>query len=560
MRSVKAVLVTRAVCLAALLLAACTSPAIGNNPGIGPTAPAGPLPRLATATPFQPQAATPTPSVLRVWLSPALPEALRAPIVSLSRQGNGRIDLVRDEGQAEIVAGPNAESPLATWIYAVVAPFPTVQDGLTIEELRAAWTGGRTLLTDENTAAAFQAFLGGSAGGSPTLAPSNAVLDRTWAARPALAVVPFEALDPRWKVLELGGVSPIRRDFDPAGYPLVVSFGLSGEPQAVAALQELLRAGEVAGTGWPSTNRDPDRLTVLVMTGVTALARATAWRMDVNGVDYPGELIGDWLREADLTHTSNEVSFAENCPQPDPASVSLRFCSAPGNMALLEDVGIDVIELTGNHVVDWGREAFLQTLDLYRLAGMEYFGGGADLAESLQPLLVEHNGNRLAFLGCNPAGPSFAWATETLPGAAPCDYERLYAEVARLRGEGYLPVFTFQWAEFYRSRPMSPQVAGFRAAIDAGALIVSGSQAHQPQGFEFYGAGFIHYGPGNLFFDQMWSIPTRQEFIDRYVIYDGRHISTELLTAFLEDWAQPRPMTPEERAAFLEAMFTASGW
>ena len=228
MRSAKAILVTRAVCLAALLLAACTSPAIGNNPGIGPTAPAGPLPRLATATPFQPQAATPTPSVLRVWLSPALPQALRAPIVSLSRQANGRIDLVRDEGQAAVVAGPNAESPLATWIYTVVAPFPTVQDGLTIEELRAAWTGGRTLLTDENTAAAFQALLGGSAGGSPTLAPLNAVLDRTWAARPALAVVPFEALDPRWKVLELDGVSPIRKDFDPAGYPLVVSFGLSG--------------------------------------------------------------------------------------------------------------------------------------------------------------------------------------------------------------------------------------------------------------------------------------------------------------------------------------------
>jgi len=32
------------------------------------------------------------------------------------------------------------------------------------------------------------------------------------------------------------------------------------------------------------------------------------------------------------------------------------------------------------------------------------------------------------------------------------------------------------------------------------------------------------------------------------------------LTAYLEDWARPRPMTPEERASFLEGIFRASGW
>jgi poly-gamma-glutamate synthesis protein (capsule biosynthesis protein) len=58
----------------------------------------------------------------------------------------------------------------------------------------------------------------------------------------------------------------------------------------------------------------------------------------------------------------------------------------------------------------------------------------------------------------------------------------------------------------------------------------------------------------------MWSTATRQEFLDRHVFYDGRHISTELLTAMLEDYAQPRPMTPEERRALLEEIFNASGW
>ncbi|MEJ2608400.1 MAG: CapA family protein, partial [Anaerolineales bacterium] len=264
------------------------------------------------------------------------------------------------------------------------------------------------------------------------------------------------------------------------------------------------------------------------------------------------------LRDADLTHVSNEVSFAESCPTPDPLTADMRFCSAPKNIALLEDVGVDLVELTGNHVNDWGEDALLYTLDLDQARNWQTFGGGRNLDEALRAVTIDHNGNHLAFLGCNAAGPAHAWATEDSPGAAPCDTETLYAEIERLRSDGYLVVFTFQWFEGASLLP--PQRDAFREAVDAGANIVSGSQAHQPLGFEFYNGGFIHYGLGNLFFDQMQSLALRQEFIDFYVVYDGRHISTELRTALLEDYAQPRPMTAEERLAFLADIFARSLW
>jgi hypothetical protein len=75
----------------------------------------------------------------------------------------------------------------------------------------------------------------------------------------------------------------------------------------------------------------------------------------------------------------------------------------------------------------------------------------------------------------------------------------------------------------------------------------------------FIGANFVHYGLGNLFFDQM-AAANRRLFVDRHVFYDGHYISTELLTAMLEDGARPRPMTVEERKTFLEDIFKASGW
>ncbi len=37
------------------------------------------------------------------------------------------------------------------------------------------------------------------------------------------------------------------------------------------------------------TNRNPDKMTTLVMTGVTALVRATAYKMEINGVLTQGK-------------------------------------------------------------------------------------------------------------------------------------------------------------------------------------------------------------------------------------------------------------------------------
>jgi len=103
-------------------------------------------------------------------------------------------------------------------------------------------------------------------------------------------------------------------------------------------------------------------------------------------------------------------------------------------------------------------------------------------------------------------------------------------------------------------------VEDFDILAGAGADIVIGSQAHQPQGFAFNGESFIHYGIGNLFFDQMDFIENRQMFADKLILYEGRHISTVLFTGLMEDYAQPNPMSPEDRAAFLAMMFAESGW
>ena len=572
-----------------ILLAACGS--LWGTPGPLIYAPTvmvvAPLDSTATSTPFQPFGVTPsipptlsptanlslaTPSVppagtASLWISPAVPDALRQsalasglPLASVPENATIRLEI---NLPSAISDQPSAISnPQSAWIYALVAPFPTVTDGMTSDELRRAWAGelagpfaGRPLWLAESTLAAFSAQWGAPGPGSVRTAPADQLLDAAWGEQPAWSIIPFESLEPRWKVLTIDGQSPIRKDFDQAVYPLVISFVVSGLPSAISQLPSAI-------SHLPSANRDPSKLTTLVMTGVTALVRATAFRMEQKGVTYPARDIRDLLRSADLTHISNEVPFAEGCPYPDPNQLTLIFCSDPRYIALLEDVGADILELTGNHFQDYGSEATLYTLEMYKQRGWQYYGGGADLQEATKAITLEHNGNKLAFIGCNPVGPPGAWATETRPGAAPCDYDRMHMEIARLRSEGYLPIVTFQYFEYYTPIPTDQEESTFRGMAEAGARIVNGSQAHLPQAMEFYIGAFIHYGLGNLFFDQMDTpvTGTRREFIDRHVFYAGKYISTELLTAMLEDYARPRPMSEAEREQFLQDIFSVSGW
>ncbi|MDX1413378.1 MAG: CapA family protein [Candidatus Promineifilaceae bacterium] len=445
-----------------------------------------------------------------------------------------------DQESADITFQLGNDNPIALWTYVVAAPFATIKDEISLEEVLALWSGDstedETLVVAQDTAVALSNIWGPPAAEVTQVSAEN-LRDTLWDKRPSLTIIPFEELAPDLKALRLDGHSLLDPTSALEDYPLVFSVGVSGEEQAIADFLPFWQL--------PTSNRDPARMTRVAMTGVTALVRATASQMETDGILTAGVDVAPILRAADITHISNEVSFAEDCPEPNPVGGTV-FCSKDEYFALLEDLGTDVVELTGNHVNDWGPEAVHHTLEMYEEANIQFFGGGRDLEESAKPAIFQHNRNRIAFVGCNPVGPNYAWAGASSPGSQPCGPEFL-EQIESLSAQGVTVIATQQYYEFYHYPPTSQQQEDFKELVDAGAAAVSGSQGHHAQGFEFYDGAFIHFGLGNLFFDQMDMTGTRQSFVDIYTIYDGRLINVELWTGLIEDFFQPRLMTAAER-------------
>jgi poly-gamma-glutamate synthesis protein (capsule biosynthesis protein) len=500
---------------------------------------------------------------LAIALGDGLPIALISATSALVLDRTDMVITAPDDPNTTILLDLEAEGgePFYQQFFAAATRFDTIDLSLRSLHIERAWRGEtRTfksiaVLTD--TLPALTQLLGEAGKSVVGYANMDALVAASWADRDTLALVPFDQLRPTLAVYAVDGQTPVENavKFNPSAYPLVAKVYAHLQPNAPSDTLSRLSAT------LPSTNRDSSRLTVVAMTGVTAMVRLTAEQMDRRGPGWPAEVVGPELAAADITVISNEVPFVPDC-ETNTDEENLVFCSKPEYMETLTLSGADIIGLTGNHQNDYGLEDALTSLAIYQDAGLPVYGGGADKASAFAPLFLEHNGNKLAFIGANSYGPPSAWATEFSPGSAPFDLAIMSAAIRSIKEEGAADVVLseLQYQESYDVTPLYDQRLDFSALARAGADIVTGVQSHVPQAVEFVEGRLILYGLGNLYFDQMWQENTREGLIVKHTIYAGRHISTQLLPTLLFDYGQPRWPDPERKAAILANVFGASVW
>ncbi len=446
-------------------------------------------------------------------------------------------------------------------VFAAATRFDTVELSLRMLHIQRAWRGETrafpAVVVYADTLPALEQLLGPPGPLVQSVQDGDELLAAVYAQRGVLALVPFERLSPRLAVYSVDGQTPVENamKFHAAAYPLVVTvYAHAGEAVSADALSRL-------DALLPRSNRDPARLTVVAMTGVTAMVRLTADQMDRLGYDWPARVVGPELAAADITVISNEVPFVEGC-ETNTSADNLVFCSKPEYFETLLRSGVDIVGLTGNHQNDYGLKNALASLEFYAAAGIPVYGGGVDKTAAFAPLILEHNGNRLAFLGANSYGPPSAWATDFSPGSAPFDLAIMSATIRNLKANELADVVfaELQYQESYGVEPLFEQRQDFGALARAGADVVTGVQSHVPQAVEFVDGRLVLHGLGNLYFDQMWREDTREGMIAKHTIYAGRHISTQLLPTLLHDYGQPRWPDPDRRAAILQKVFAAGRW
>jgi poly-gamma-glutamate capsule biosynthesis protein CapA/YwtB (metallophosphatase superfamily) len=234
------------------------------------------------------------------------------------------------------------------------------------------------------------------------------------------------------------------------------------------------------------------------------------------------------IREADFAVANLEIALSSRgAPLRGKA---IAHAGPPEAIAGLLEAGFDALNLANNHVLDYGEEPLLDTLQSLHAAGIGLFGAGRNAAEAAAPYITERKGLKIGLLGYTPTLPQGFEAGVNAPGVNPLrartsyrplrnldeypgtepiidtwpladDLRRMREDVTSLRQRVDVLLVYQHWGSSITERVHDFQKTIGHAAIDCGADGVFGGHQHLISAIEFYRGKPIVHGMGNLLFD-----------------------------------------------------------
>ena len=176
----------------------------------------------------------------------------------------------------------------------------------------------------------------------------------------------------------------------------------------------------------------------------------------------------------------------------------------------LKDAGFSILSVANNHVGDWGRNAYIDTLTRLKENEIFYTGGGINTNEAEIPIIIEKYGIKIGYLGFSDVGPNWMEASENKAGLLLASNPRFDEIIQNASKQVDYLVVSFHFGDEYKLKHNPRQEYLAHKAIDAGAKIIIGHHPHVAEDTEIYKNGFIAYSLGNFIFDQGFSVNTMQ--------------------------------------------------
>ena len=209
------------------------------------------------------------------------------------------------------------------------------------------------------------------------------------------------------------------------------------------------------------------------------------------------------MQQADLMCLNNEFTYSTNGSPMEGKAYTFR--AHPDRVKVLQELGVDVVTLANNHVYDYGKQAFLDTMTTLKNADIDYFGAGKDLKEAMAPVYYEIDGKTIAFVGASRAEKNkmTPQAKENSPGILRCYDTELFLQVIKeADANADFVIAVVHWGTEYSTVLEKAQLMTGKAYLDAGADAIIGGHSHCLQGMEFYNGKPIIYSLGNFWFNR----------------------------------------------------------
>ena len=175
-----------------------------------------------------------------------------------------------------------------------------------------------------------------------------------------------------------------------------------------------------------------------------------------------------------------------------------NFRAPTDTVAGMKALGIDVVTLANNHILDQGQLGLATTCRTLAQAGIAHFGTGLP-GECETPWYWEKDGKRIGFYAC--AEHEFSIAEEKCPGANPFDPLETPDHIGEMKKNCDFAVVLYHGGKEHYRYPSPALQKTCRKLVEKGADLVICQHSHCIGCEEKYLQGTIVYGQGNFLFD-----------------------------------------------------------
>lgn len=130
------------------------------------------------------------------------------------------------------------------------------------------------------------------------------------------------------------------------------------------------------------------------------------------------------------------------------------FRMDPVVLEALKNAGIDIVSVANNHVGDWGRNAYVDSLMRLKENGIYYTGGGMDGFEAEQPTIIEKYGIKIGFLGFSDVGPNDTEVGIEKPGLLLARNKRFDEIISKASAKVDYLIVSFHFGDEYKPKQM----------------------------------------------------------------------------------------------------------
>jgi poly-gamma-glutamate synthesis protein (capsule biosynthesis protein) len=214
------------------------------------------------------------------------------------------------------------------------------------------------------------------------------------------------------------------------------------------------------------------------------------------------------------------------------------------NADAMAQAGFDLMSVATNHIKNCGLSncgdrAFLDTMANLERVGIQFVGAGMNIAEAMQPVVIEKNGIRFGFVSMGEI-ESMAFASENTPGIAPLpqDFEdaetNMQAMISAAQEISDVVIVMPHWGSDYSNTPNYRQLFFDQVAVSSGADLVIGNHPHVIQGMREIEGIPVFYSLGSFVFDQDWSLETQQGIVVVVVFEETELLSYEVIPVHID--------------------------